>query len=76
MVLRVRAADHTRDGLRHLQVLRQVRLKGPHEAPLPLDDYAALMRGQAQLRHGRTARRTRRLSSLRGCDVGKLAGSR
>lgn len=60
VVLRVRAADHTLDVLRHQQVLRQVRLKGLRKATLPLDDYVALMREQAQLRQDRTARLTRR----------------
>ena len=60
VVLRVRAADHTLDVLHRQQVLRQVRLKGLREAALPLDDYVALMRGQAQLRQDRTARLTRR----------------
>lgn len=59
-MLRVRAADHTLDVLRHQQVLRQVRLKGLRKATLPLDDYVALLREQAQLRQDRTARLTRR----------------
>ncbi|HEX5869956.1 MAG TPA: integrase core domain-containing protein [Longimicrobium sp.] len=60
VVLQLRAADHTLVVLRRGQVLKQVRLKGLLEAPLPLDDYVALMRTQAQAHQDRMARLTRR----------------
>ena len=60
VVLRVQAAGRTRVVLHRRRVLRQVRLTGLLEAPLPLVDYVALMREQARACQERTTSLTRR----------------
>ena len=60
VVLQLRATDHTLVVLHRQQVLKHVRLKGLLETTLPLDDYVALMRQQAQAHQDRMARLTQR----------------
>jgi hypothetical protein len=60
VVLQVRAADQTLVVLHRRQVLKQLRLKGLLATPLPLDDYVALMRKQAQAHQEHMARLVQR----------------
>jgi hypothetical protein len=60
VVLQLRASDRSLVALHRRQILKQVRLKGLQETPLPLDDYVALMREQAQAHQERMARLVQR----------------
>jgi hypothetical protein len=60
VVLELRAAERMLAVLHRGQRLKQVRLKGLLETPLPLDDYLALMREQAQANQERLSRLTQR----------------